>query len=502
MPDLTGFALSVGKSPSEEASAWPLADSAPPRSIAGTAGSLGFTAAVRSGGERGVVGEGGRTVLLAGELYGRARLLEVLGGPASSGLSDAEIVSELFAQYGTATPALLNGRFAGAVIEPAGILLFTDHAGTVPLYFAPADGGIVAATEAKALVRGAGLGGVRSLADLDLDSALDATPFDGISRVPNGAWVAFRADGTPRQMERHFDFPRHRSAPPARAGQELLLGLLRAAVSERLGPRSRVATVLSGGVDSSTVTALAVEAGAEVHTFTLGTPVADEFAEARLVAEALGTVHHEVEVADEELIAALPHAVWAAEVGDPRFVEYLLPLHCVLAEVAGEADRVITGYGADIVLGGMLDPASPSAAREEAIAADLASTEGSNEFTPLVGTRHGVWTTHPFWDREVLSFLSAVPAAIKGADGIEKHVLRAAVADLLPEQAVWRPKLGIHQSTGLTRAFDRLLAEEGAEENLAAAKQGVVHRLLKLLYEDGVTPDEIDIAEVIGTAVA
>lgn len=500
MPDITGFALSIGRAPSDSVSRWPLADSAPAKPVGGAHGSLGFAGAVRPGGS--VEGDG-RSVLFAGELYGRDQLLQCLGESASSALSDAQIVSLLFDHYGAMAPAFLNGRFAGAVIDPKSVLLFTDHAGTVPLYFSAVKGSIAVATEAKALVRGAGVaGGVRDPAGPGVGSSPDATPFEGISRVPNGAWITLDADGVPARAERHFSFPHHRTAPSARAGKKQLLDLLRAAVVERVEPGGSVASVLSGGVDSSTVTALAVEAGADVHTFTLGTPAADEFDEARLVAAALGTTHREIKVADEELIRALPHAVWAAEVADARFVEYLLPLHCVLSEMAADVDRVITGYGADIVLGGMLDPNASTADRERAIADDLLSTEGSNEFTPVIGTRHGVWTTHPFWDREVLSYMSGVPAAIKGAKGVEKHFLRAAVEDLLPSEAAWRPKLGIHESTGLVRSFDRLLAEEGVQENIDAAKQMVVHRLLKLLYEEEANPDEIDVADAIGVAVA
>src|SRR6476646_5092129 len=90
------------------------------------------------------------------------------------------------------------------------------------------------------------------------------------------------------------------------------------AVSARVTPGATPLVVLSGGIDSSGVAALAHRAAGHIDSLSMGTDVSDEFAQARTVADHLGSRHREITVPTADLLGQLPYAVWASESEDPN----------------------------------------------------------------------------------------------------------------------------------------------------------------------------------------
>ncbi|GGV01212.1 hypothetical protein GCM10010495_10310 [Kitasatospora herbaricolor] len=456
-------------------------------------------AAPGDGNPAGFATDAGAALLLAGELYNRAELALALGDPGAAQLPDARLLLAVYRRYGAHAFRLANGRFAALLGDGTRVIAASDHAGGVPLHVRPVPGGLLAATEAKALVAAAPGGAAGPV-----PGAREVPGAPGLYQVPAGAVVVFGLDGTgpaPRTV-RTWTPALHRVVRPEGEAVAAVRAALERAVRARLGTGPAPTAVLSGGIDSSAVAALAAGAGAGLHTLSMGTDRRDEFAEARLVADRLAeahgnTTHTEIRIDTAELLGELPWAVWASETDDPEIIEYLLPLTALYRRVPGPAGRrILTGYGADIPLGGMhREDRLP--ALDDAVAHDMATFDGLNEMTPVLSGIAGHWTTHPYWDREVLDLLTGLEAGLKRRYGRDKWVLREAVADLLPEATVRRPKLGVHEGSGTTSSFTLMLAEYGvAGADVAAAKRAVVRRVHRAVVTGGTHPAEVDLRKV------
>ncbi|KOG27908.1 asparagine synthase-related protein [Streptomyces wedmorensis] len=435
-------------------------------------------------------------VLFAGEIYNRDEIDDTLDSPANA--SDAERVSGLFEKYDLHAFRLINGRYAALLVTGTRVLAATDHAGSVPLYVRPDPGHVLAATEVKGLaaagaaVRGAPVAGARRVR---------RTP--GVHQVPAGAVLDIRVDTGDATVHRTWVPPVHRLLTGENEALNNVRAALERAVVRRLPDGGRPLVVLSGGIDSSAVAALSASvATAGMDTLSMGTDVADEFPQARVVAEHLASRHREFTVDTRDLLALLPHTVYAAESLDPAVIEYLLPLTALYRRIDGPPRRILTGYGADIPLGGMhREDRLPNL--DTVVAFDMDTFDGLNEMSPVLSTVAGHWSTHPYWDREVLELLTVLEAGLKRRYGRDKWVLRAAMSDLLPAETVARPKLGVHEGSGTTASFSLLIRQAGAaEDDVAAVKARVVQELFDLTVVGGVDPDEIVVEEIIGKIVA
>ncbi|WP_103504668.1 MULTISPECIES: asparagine synthase-related protein [unclassified Streptomyces] len=433
-----------------------------------------------------------KAAVVAGELYNRCELRSLLPGvgePAGDGDGDAQLVLALFDIYDLHAFRLLNGRFAAVVVAGGRAVLATDHAGSVPLYTCAAPGRVLAATEAKTLrdaAPGRRLTGARAVPGMR-----------GVHQVPAGTVLDIGVGATGCAPHTTWAPPHSRRILPEDRAAEAVRAALERAVDARTGPGTPL-VLISGGIDSSGVAALAARGpGATTDTVSMGTEERNEFPQARAVAGHLGTNHTEVVVPTSELVARLPHTVWAAECRDPDIIEYLLPLTALYLRLEGPGRRVLTGYGADIPLGGM-HREGRLPALDTALAHDMSTFDGLNEMTPVLSGIGGHWSTHPFWDREVLELLTSLEAGLKSRHGRDKWVLRAAVRDLLPHETVTRPKLGVHEGSGTTSSFTRLLTDAGLPPpHVHRAKRLVVGELFQQVVVDGLHPDEVDLPAVV-----
>ncbi|MDC0769526.1 asparagine synthase-related protein [Streptomyces sp. HD] len=430
------------------------------------------------------------SVILAGEFYNRAALRSVL--PEGAGPDgDAELLLRLLRRYGLHAFRLVNGRFAAVVGTGRRVLLATDHAGSVPLYVRMSPGEVRASTEAKTLA------GDDAPRGFPLADARRVPGLAGVYQVPAGAVLDIDLESGTAEAHRTWTPPLARRIMPEDEAVAAVRAALEEAVAARVPSGATPLVVLSGGIDSSGVAACAHRAAGGLETVSMGTDTSDEFAQARVVVDHLGSRHREITVPAADLLAQLPYAVWASESVDPDIIEYLLPLVALYRALDGPPRRILTGYGADIPLAGMhREDRLPNL--DTAVAHDMATFDGLNEMTPVLSTLAGHWTTHPYWDRDVLDLLVPLEAGLKRRHGRDKWVLRAALADALPEETVLRPKLGVHEGSGTTSSFSGLLAEHGvAPEAVGKAKRQVVRDLFALTVAAGRHPSQVSTAEVV-----
>jgi asparagine synthase (glutamine-hydrolysing) len=304
-----------------------------------------------------------------GEIYNHAELRRELdGGATFTGDSDTETLLWALQQWGPQMVSRLTGQFAFAALDLRGgrLLLCRDRFGVKPLYLAQCDDGVWFASEPAALLA-AGVpaepvdtawGGIAAGSYL----GGEATLLKGITRVAPGSWTEISLQDAKVTTGRwHIPAGDVDAVSAARlkrrSRSELtseLEGTLRSAVHGALLADTTVGTLCSGGVDSSLITALAVEAKPDLVAFGASYAadgVADEGPAARRVADALGI--------ELELLDVTP-ADWRRGFV-PATVHYGVPIAnasaVTVAQLAEHARRggvkvLLTGEGADELFGG------------------------------------------------------------------------------------------------------------------------------------------------------
>lgn len=233
----------------------------------------------------------------------------------------------------------------------------------------------------------------------------------------------------------------------------LIKSTLVKSVKKRLMADVPVGALLSGGLDSSLVAAIACQElkkiGKPLHTFSVGLdPLSDDLKHARMVADHIGSIHHEIIFTEEEGIETLKEMIYHLETFDITTVRASTPMFIMAKKIKELGIKVVlSGEGADEIFGGYLyfrhAPSSKEFHREclrrigLLYSADLLRADRAT-----MGT--GVEARVPFLDKEFLEVSMSVHADLKRvySDRCEKWVLRRAFAedDLIPDAILWRQK--------------------------------------------------------------
>lgn len=332
-------------------------------------------------------GDGPRTVLTYnGELYNYPELrreLRALGHEFRT-RSDTEVVLRAHLQWGADAPRRFNGIFAYALWDDRRqeLLLVRDHLGVKPLYWHPHASGVLFGSEPKAVL-------AHPLFHAELDAegiaelfALPAAPtaghgvFRGLYEVLPGQTVTVRRGATRTAL---YWRPTARAHPddPATT-RETVRALLADTVERQLLSDVPLCTLLSGGVDSSAVTALAAAAReraghSKVTSFSVDFPgSADRAPDAwrtsadapfvQAAAEHIGTLHTSVLIPDDDLLEARDAVLRARD--RPGWGEMDASLHLLFREVRRRSTVALSGEAADEIFGGypyFHDPAALAA---------------------------------------------------------------------------------------------------------------------------------------------
>lgn len=275
---------------------------------------------------------------------------------------DAELLAHAYEEWGADSLPRLNGQFAFALWDRtrAELFLARDRFGSAPLFLTMQGGSLAFASEAKALLLGAGtpreldpLGVVESFALWAC--APDRSAFAGIRELPGGHFLRCGAAGICEER-RWWELPLG-TPGEARDPDELaeeLVALLEDAVRIRLRDGAPAATYLSGGLDSSALTALAARiVGRPLPAFAIGFADQrfDESAAQDQVAGALGAELRRITITEREVAESLPRVVELAEKPTLRTAPAPLLRLSAVARAAG-ARVVLTGEGADELFGG------------------------------------------------------------------------------------------------------------------------------------------------------
>ena len=310
--------------------------------------------------------DGRFSIVFNGEIYNYVELRETLvaEGCRFSTTSDTEVLLRAWAQWGRDALPRLRGMFAFAIWDDRAqeLVLARDPFGKKPLYYIEKDGRLTFASEFAALVRHPDFSGEidrNALAQFLIWKYVPGpgTLLGGVREVPPGHFAVRRA-GRELEISRYYTVPLPeadpaRRLPDAPATVEGFRAALAEAVALRLRSDVPLGAFLSGGVDSSAIVALMAQmTDTPVRTFSVGfhEETYSELWAARLVAERFGTEHHEIKIAPADFLDRLEEVTWQR--GAPLSEMADVPLYALSHLAAGHVKVVLSGEGADELLGG------------------------------------------------------------------------------------------------------------------------------------------------------
>jgi asparagine synthase (glutamine-hydrolysing) len=307
---------------------------------------------------------GGLSLAFNGEIYNFQELrreLQALGHSFRSA-SDTEVVIESYRRWGTDCVKHFNGMFAFGLYDAAArrLMLARDRAGEKPLFYSHAGGTFRFASELKAL-----------MADPAFKRELDPEAFDcylaygyvprdrcilrGVKKLPQGHILMYDVASDAPRTEQYWTLPAPPSgpAPPTQQLVDELEALLLDSVRRQMIADVPIGILLSGGIDSSLITAMAAKAGAgKVKTFTVAFPGQGSYDEgpyARMVADHFGTEHTEL-AAEPPDVSLLP--TLARQYDEPIADSSIVPTYLVSRLIRRHATVALGGDGGDELFGG------------------------------------------------------------------------------------------------------------------------------------------------------
>jgi asparagine synthase (glutamine-hydrolysing) len=362
--------------------------------------------------------------------------------------SDCEIIIHLYQKLGIEkTVSILDAEYAFVLHDAHRNVTYAsrDHLGVRGLYIGrSAFGDIGFASEAKSLVF-----------------------MDELDQFPPGHYWSSSHPQEFTQWYEH-DYPLHQDQ-----SEEVILTSIRTlltdAVKKRLMSERKVGCLLSGGLDSSLITALvAKHYDGEVETFSIGLEGSPDLAAAQLVADHLGTKHHSVQLTEDEFLAAIEDTVYQLGSSDVTTIRASVGHMLISRYVRDHSDVKVlfTGETADEMGSYLYFQNAPdaSAFQDEAIRL----LEDIHYFDMLRGDRSissaGLEGRVPFSDKAFVKYYMGIEPSLRmfSDHRIEKYLIRKAFAnmDLLPDEVLWRRKNGFSDSvSSKTRSWSMIIQE-------------------------------------------
>ena len=386
--------------------------------------------------------------------------------------SDCEVILALYRDKGIGFLEDLNGIFAFALYdeEKDEFLIARDPIGVIPLYIGyDADGKVYCASELKALEGCCGR----------------YEPF-----LPGHYYSSVTG-----KMERWYkrDWMGYEAVKDNPASPQAIHDALEEAVRRQLMSDVPYGVLLSGGLDSSVISAVARKFASrrietdgqkdawwpQLHSFAVGLKGAPDLLKAREVADYIGTVHHEINYTIQEGLDAVRDVIYFIETYDVTTVRASTPMYLLARVIKSMGIKmVLSGEGADEVFGGYLyfHKAPDARAFHEETVRKLSKLYlydclRANKSLAAWGVEGRV----PFLDKEFLDVAMRLNPAAKMCPGktIEKRILREAFAGMLPESVLWRQKEQFSDGVGYSwiDTLKEMTSKAVSDEEMAHAAE-------------------------------
>ncbi|RLV58519.1 asparagine synthase B [Parashewanella curva] len=407
-----------------------------------------------------------------GEIYNHQTLQEQLTPdyPYQT-RSDCEVILALYEQEGNGFIDKLEGMFAFLLYntETNSFLIARDHIGIIPLYYGyDVEGQIYVASEMKALVPAC----------------------TSIKEFPPGHyWDSTEGEIKPyyqRDWE-HFDAVKDNSG-----NSKDIHDALSHSVKTHMMSDVPYGVLLSGGLDSSVISAIAQKFSQkrvedndnskawwpQLHSFAVGLEGAPDLKAARLVADHIGTIHHEMHYTVQEGIDAVRKVIYHLETYDVTTIRASTPMYLMARKIKAMGIKmVLSGEGADEIFGGYLYfHKAPNAKEfhEETIRKIKRLHMFDCARANKAMSAWGVEARVPFLDKTFMDVAMSINPELKmcGNGKAEKHILREAFEGYLPNEVLWRQKEQFSDGVGYSW-IDSLVetAEKAISDQMMASAE-------------------------------
>ena len=386
--------------------------------------------------------------------------------------SDCEVILALYREKGIDFLEDLSGIFAFALYdaEKDEFLIARDPIGVIPLYIGyDNDGKVYVASEMKALE------GNCDRYEVFLPGHYYSSREGKMTRYYKRDWMEYDAvkDNGASVLDIH--------------------DALEAAVKRQLMSDVPYGVLLSGGLDSSVISAIAEKFSEHrieddsatkawwprLHSFAVGLKGAPDLVKAKMVADHIGTVHHEINYTIQEGLDAIRDVIYFIETYDVTTVRASTPMYLLARVIKSMGIKmVLSGEGADEVFGGYLyfhKAPNAKAFHEETVRKlsklYLYDCLRANKSLSAWGVEGRV----PFLDKEFLDVAMRTNPEAKMCPGktIEKKIVREAFADMLPEAVAWRQKEQFSDGVGYSwiDTLKQITADQVSDEQMAHAAE-------------------------------
>ena len=386
--------------------------------------------------------------------------------------SDCEVILALYREKGIDFLEDLSGIFAFALYdaEKDEFLIARDPIGVIPLYIGyDKDGKVYVASEMKAL-------------EGNCDEYEVFLP---------GHYYSSREG----KMKRYYtrDWMQYDAVKDNSASVQDIHDALEDAVKRQLMSDVPYGVLLSGGLDSSVISAVAEKFSEHrieddsasrawwprLHSFAVGLKGAPDLAKAKMVADHIGTVHHEINYTIQEGLDAIRDVIYFIETYDVTTVRASTPMYLLARVIKSMGIKmVLSGEGADEIFGGYLyfhKAPNAKAFHEETVRKlsklYLYDCLRANKSLSAWGVEGRV----PFLDKEFLDVAMRTNPEAKMCPGktIEKKIVREAFADMLPEAVAWRQKEQFSDGVGYSwiDTLKQITADQVSDEQMAHAAE-------------------------------
>ncbi|MGL4853117.1 MAG: asparagine synthase B [Phocaeicola sp.] len=384
--------------------------------------------------------------------------------------SDCEVILPLYREKGINFLEELNGIFAFALYdeEKDDFLIARDQIGVIPLYIGyDSDGKVYCASELKSLE----------------GFCERYEPF-----LPGHYY--WSKEGKMTQWY-HREWSEYGAVATNKADVQELHDALEEAVKRQLMSDVPYGVLLSGGLDSSVISAIAKKYACrrvetddqqkawwpQLHSFAVGLKGAPDLIKAQEVANHIGTVHHEVNYTVQEGLDAIRDVIYYIETYDVTTIRASTPMYLLARVIKSMGIKmVLSGEGADEIFGGYLyfhKAPNAQAFHEETIRKIgklyLYDCLRANKSLSAWGVEGRV----PFLDKEFMDVAMRLNPEAKMCPGstIEKKIVREAFADMLPESVAWRQKEQFSDGVGYNwiDTLKQITTEAISDEQMAQA---------------------------------
>lgn len=413
--------------------------------------------------------------------------------------SDSEVVLHLYEEYGKACLSYIEGMFAFIISDcrssKSDIFAARDPLGIKPLYYGQKKGKFYFASELKCLYQ----------------------MVDEVKEFPAGHYFTIAEGFVPYRTVHDIISRKSSYGQESREKiQQNICLLLENAVKKRLMADVPLGVLLSGGLDSSLIAAIASkynQGSKPMKSFCIGLKGSADLVAARSVADYIGTDHYEYIYSEQDVLEAIPKVIYHLESFEPSLVRSAIPSYFVSMLAAEHVKVILSGEGADELFAGYAYMGNMP--DEQKLKYELARVLDSLHNINLqrmdrMSMAQSLEGRVPFLDEELINYVFNLPTEMKSPQNgkIEKWLLRASFdkAEYLPKEVLWRKKAEFSEGSG-TKDFletvfeqcisdlelkmdrERILKEENI--HIRSKQELYFYRIFKTFYPSSSAADTV-----------